>query len=525
MKNWVYKYNNNKVLLDLNPWVFVISALIILGFVVASFVFLRQLSTTFDEAQAWIANQAGWFFVLSVNIILGFMLYLIVSPFGNVRLGGAEAKPEFTRAGWFAMLFSAGMGIGLLFYSVAEPMYHLVTPPHGAEAGSVAAAEDAIKTTFLHWGLHAWAIYALVGLALAYFAFNRNQPLSIRAVFYPLLGERIHGGWGHAIDILATVATMFGVATSLGLGASQVNAGLQHLFGVPETQFVKILLIAGITSIATLSVVAGLDKGIKRLSEFNMFAALSLLLFVLLVGPTLFVLNGFVENIGQYLNDFFYLAFWNETYSGGSWQNGWTVFYWGWWIAWSPFVGMFIARISRSRSIREFVTGVLLVPTLLTFAWLSVFGDSAMFIELFGGGGMAEAVSNNIPRSLFFFLERLPAAAGYTAFPLWLVTLISLLATLVIITFFVTSSDSGSLVIDMITAGGNPNPPVAQRIFWAVTEGGVAAALLVAGGLSALQTAAIAAGLPFTILLLLMMFSLYRDLCSEPLGDSRGSAE
>jgi len=514
MKNWVYK-NNNKVILDINPWVFVTSALLIFGFVVASFIFLTELRTTFAEVQAWIANQAGWFFVLATNLILGFTIYLVFSRFGDIRLGGRDAKPDFSRLGWFAMLFSAGMGIGLLFYSVAEPMYHLLTPPHGAKAGSVVAAEDAMKTTFLHWGLHAWAIYALVGLALAYFAFNRNQALSIRSVFYPLLGERVNGGWGHAIDILATVATLFGVATSLGLGASQVNAGLSHLFGVPETHFVQILLITGITAIATVSVVAGLDKGIKRLSEFNMLAAVALLLFVLFVGPTLFILNGFVENIGQYLNDFFYLAFWNETYSGGSWQNGWTVFYWGWWIAWSPFVGMFIARISRGRTIREFVAGVLLVPTLMTFVWLSVFGDSALYIELFGGGGMAEAVSQNIPRSLFFFLEKLPSAAGYTNFPVWLVTAASLLATLVIITFFVTSSDSGSLVIDMITAGGNPNPPVAQRIFWAVTEGVVAAALLIAGGLSALQTAAIATGLPFTLLLLLMVFSLYRGLASD----------
>ncbi len=514
MKNWVYK-KNNKVLLDINPWVFVVSVLLILGFVVASFIFLKELSSTFSETQAWIANQAGWFFVLATNLILGFIVYLAFSRFGDIRLGGRDAKPDFTRVGWFAMLFSAGMGIGLLFYSVAEPMYHLLSPPHGAKAGSVAAAEDAMKTTFLHWGLHAWAIYALVGLALAYFAFNRNQPLSIRSVFYPLLGERIYGGWGHAIDILATIATLFGVATSLGLGASQVNAGLSHLFGVPETHFVQILLITGITAIATVSVVAGLDKGIKRLSEFNMLAAVALLLFVLLVGPTLFILNGFVENIGLYLNDFFYLSFWTETYNGGHWQNGWTVFYWGWWIAWSPFVGMFIARISRGRTIREFVAGVLLVPTLMTFVWLSVFGDSAMYIELFGGGGMAEAVSQNVPRSLFFFLEKLPAAAGYTVFPAWLLTASSLLATLVIITFFVTSSDSGSLVIDMITSGGNPNPPVAQRIFWAVIEGVVAAALLIGGGLSALQTAAIATGLPFTLLLLLMIFSLYRGLSSD----------
>ncbi len=514
MKNWVYK-RNNRVWLDLNPWVFVISALLILGFVMASFIFLTELRQTFAETQAWIANQAGWFFILMTNLILGFVLYLFFSRFADIRLGGAEAKPEFSRAGWFAMLFSAGMGIGLLFYSVAEPMYHLLTPPHGATPRSAAAAEDAMKTTFLHWGLHAWGIYTLVGLALAYFAFNRKQPLSIRAIFQPLLGERIHGGWGHAIDILATVATMFGVATSLGLGATQVNAGLQHVFGISVNHSVQIMLIIGITAIATTSVVSGLDHGIKRLSELNMFAALLLLGFVLFVGPTVFILNGFVENIGAYLNDFFYLGFWTETYTGGHWQNGWTVFYWGWWIAWSPFVGMFIARISYGRSIREFIGGVLLVPTLLTFIWLTVFGDSALDIEMFGPGHLAAAVQENLPRSLFFFLEQVPVAAGYTHFPSWLMTAVSLLATLVIITFFVTSSDSGSLVIDMITAGGHPNPPVAQRIFWAVTEGLVAAALLIGGGLSALQTAAIATGLPFAVLLLFMIFSLYRALVTD----------
>ena len=514
MKNWVYK-KNNRTLLDLNPWVFIISSLLILGFVMASFVFLNELSTTFAKSQAWIANQAGWFFVLVTNLILGFVIYLLFSRFANIRLGGFDAKPEFSRAGWFAMLFSAGMGIGLLFYSVAEPIYHLLTPPHGAVPGSAAAAEDAMKTTFLHWGLHAWGIYTLVGLALAYFAFNRKQPLSIRAVFQPLLGERVHGSWGNAIDILATVATLFGVATSLGLGASQINAGLQHVFGISVNHTVEIILIAGITAIATASVVSGLDHGIKRLSEFNMFAALLLLGFVLFVGPTVFILNGFVENIGQYLNDIFYLGFWTETYTGGHWQNGWTVFYWGWWIAWSPFVGMFIARISYGRSIREFVAGVLLVPTLLTFAWLTVFGDSALDIEMFGSGHLAAAVQDNLPRSLFFFLEQVPLAAGYTNIPGWLTMAVSLLATLVIVTFFVTSSDSGSLVIDMITAGGNPNPPVAQRIFWAVTEGVVAAALLVGGGLSALQTAAIATGLPFALLLLLMVFSLYRALAED----------
>jgi len=509
MDNWVYRKGGSKdgkILLDFNPWVSIISIVLIFGFVLASFIFLGGLSSAFSETQAWIANQTGWFFVLATNLILGFMLYLTVSRFANVRLGGVKAKPEFTRIAWFAMLFSAGMGIGLLFYSVAEPMYHFLSPPHGAEPNTVAAATDAMKTTFLHWGLHAWGIYALVGLALAYFAFNRNQPLSLRCVFEPLLGHRIHGAWGHAIDILATVATLFGVATSLGLGVSQINAGLFHLFGIEENTFVQIILIVCITFIATLSVVAGLDQGIKRLSEFNMIAALILLLSVLFIGPTIFILNGFVENLGQYLDDFFALGFWNETYTGGDWQNGWTVFYWGWWIAWSPFVGMFIARISRGRTIREFVAGVLLVPTLLTFFWLSVFGGSALHIELFGDGSMAQAVSENLSRSLFVFFDYLPDIFS---------TVVSLLAIVVVITFFVTSSDSGSLVIDIITAGGKVNPPVAQRIFWASTEGIVAAALLVGGGLTALQTAAITTGLPFALVLVLMIFSLYRGLSRD----------
>lgn len=513
MKNWVYR-RGDRILLDFNPSVFVTSSALILFFVITSFVFVNELDSTFSEMQAWIANKTGWFFVLATNLILAFMFYLAIGRFSGVRLGGDDARPDFSRLGWFAMLFSAGMGIGLMFYSIAEPMYHLLSPPHGAEPRTVEAAEDAMKTTFLHWGLHAWGIYSLVGLALAYFSFNRHQPFSIRAVFQPVLGDRIHGGWGHAVDIMATVATLFGVATSLGLGVSQINAGLQHLFAIPENTAVQIVLIVIITFIATLSVVAGLDKGIKRLSEINMIAALVLLMFVLLAGPSIFILNGFVENLGQYLDDFFYLSFWNETYTGGSWQNGWTVFYWGWWIAWSPFVGMFIARISRGRTIREFIAGVLLVPTLLTFFWLSVFGDSALYMELFGAGNMAQAVNNNLARSLFFFFDQLQPGSG-SAMPSVLITAVSLLATLVVITFFVTSSDSGSLVIDMITAGGQTNPPVAQRIFWASTEGVVAAALLIGGGLTALQTAAIITGLPFAVILVFMIFSLYRALNSD----------
>jgi len=512
MQNWVYKDKAGKKLLDLNPLVFGISVTAILLFVVLSLIFLQEMNAVFNATQAWVANQTGWFFVLGTNVILGYCIYLIFSRFAHIRIGGEDARPDFSLLGWFAMLFSAGMGIGLLFYSVAEPMYHLLIPPHGAEPGTVGAYEDAMMTTFLHWGLHPWAVYALVGLALGFFAFNKKRPLSIRVVFEPILGERIHGPWGHAIDILATIATLFGVATSLGLGVSQVNAGLNYIFDIPQNTGIQVLLIAIITAIATISVVAGLDAGIRRLSEMNMTIAALLLAFVLIMGPTIFVLNAFVENVGNYLNNFFALAFWNETYTGGSWQNGWTVFYWGWWIAWSPFVGLFIARISRGRTIREFILGVLFVPTLLTFLWITIFGSSAMYFELFGSGGIADAVEADLAKSLFVFLDRLPLSVMTGSMATIMATVFGVIALLVIITFFVTSSDSGSLVIDIITAGGNTDPPVAQRIFWAVTEGVVAAALLLGGGLTALQTAAITTGLPFVMLLLVMIFSLQKAL-------------
>ena len=516
-RNWVYRKADGSVLFDLNPPVFIASSSLIALFVVLSLVFLTEVQTSVDEIQAWIANQTGWLFVLVVNLILGYLLFLLVSGYGRIRIGGPDAEPEFSRAAWLAMLFSAGMGIGLMFYSVAEPMYHLFEPPHGAEPGTEAAYEDAIATTFLHWGLHAWGIYTLTGLCFAYFAFSKGLPLSVRSVFSPLLGDRIYGWPGHVVDTLASIATLFGVATSLGLGAQQINAGLNHLFGMPVGSAPQVALIAGITALATISVVLGLDKGIKRLSVANMWIAGILLLFVLLVGPTLFVLNGFVENVGLYLNDLAALSFWNETYTLGSWQNGWTVFYWGWWIAWSPFVGMFIARISIGRTIREFIGAALLTATLLTFVWLSIFGDAAIYIELVGPGGLMEAVQEDLARALFVFLDLLPSATGVDL-PALVPSAIGLLATTAIITFFVTSSDSGSLVIDIITAGGNPRPPAVQRVFWAVLEGVVAAVLLLgggAGGLTALQTAAISAGLPFALLIVVMIYCLHRALASE----------
>ncbi len=494
--------------LDVHPYVFFISAAMIVLFVLLTIGFERQVDDLFAELQGGVSHYAGWFFVGTMNIVLFFVLSLLLGRFGDLRLGGEGARPEFSTLGWFSMLFSAGMGIGLLFFGVAEPMFHFIASPL-AEPGTADAARIAMDFTFLHWGLHPWSIYALVGLSLAFFAFNKGLPFSIRSVFYPVFGERIYGPIGNTIDIMATVATMFGVATSLGLGVQQVNAGLNYMLGVPQNTLVQLVLIAGITALATWSVVKGLDAGIKRLSEINVIVAALLMAFVLLVGPTLFILNALIENIGYYLQNFFHLSTWNETYENTEWQNGWTVFYWGWWIAWSPFVGMFIARVSYGRTVREFIKGVLFVPTLVTFIWLTTFGNSALDIEMFGAGGIARAVEENIPVSLFVLLENFP-----------LVELTATLAIVLIVTFFVTSSDSGSLVIDIITSGGNTDPPKLQRIFWAVTEGLVAAALLLGGGLVALQTAAITTGLPFSIILLGMCYALHKGMAEYQNGQT-----
>jgi choline/glycine/proline betaine transport protein len=486
--------------LDIHPQVFFISAGLILFFVVITLVFQQYVGNIFQVLQGTIASYTGWFFIWTMNIILVFILILLASRFGDVRIGGMDARPEFSILGWFSMLFSAGMGIGLLFYGVAEPMFHFASSPL-AEPGTDEAARKAMDISFLHWGLHPWAIYTLVALSLSFFSFNKGLPLSIRTAFYPLIGDRIYGWAGNVIDILATVATLFGVATSLGLGVQQVNAGLDYVLGIGQSTTIQVLLITGITAIATWSVVKGLDKGIRRLSEVNIVLAAGLAFFVFILGPTLFVLNAFGENVGYYIQHLPQLSTWNETYENTTWQNGWTIFYWSWWIAWSPFVGMFIARVSFGRTIRQFILGVLLVPAMVTFIWLTVFGNTAIFIEMFGGGGIAKAVQENIPVSLFVLLEN---------FPLTSVT--SGLTILVVITFFVTSSDSGSMVIDIITSGGNPNPPVLSRLFWAIMEGFVAAMLLVGGGLVALQTATITTGLPFAIVLLGMCFTLYKGL-------------
>ncbi len=498
-------FNGKKPLsnLEIHPTVFWASFGLILFFVVYTLLNLSQIESTFNLIKNTLTSATGWFFVLTVNATLVFSLYLLFSRFGHIRLGGAKAKPEFSYWGWFAMLFSAGMGIGLLFYSVAEPIYHFNNPPIGP-AETTGAAKVAMRFTFFHWGFHTWSIYAIVALGLAFFAYNKKLPLTIRSVFYPLLGERIHGPIGNLIDILAAISTLFGLATSLGLGVQQVNSGLNYLFDLPFNVNTQIILIAVITLIATISVVLGVDKGIRRLSELNLVFAGILLFFVLLIGPTFFLMDAFLENMGLYLTNMVSMGLWSEAYSQTTWQHDWTIFYWAWWISWAPFVGMFIARVSKGRTIREFMLGVLFVPTSLTFVWLTVFGNSALYVELFGQGGIVEAVQENIAVALFVMLENFPLAE-----------ISSFLGIIVVVIFFVTSSDSASLVIDIITAGGHPNPPTVQRVFWATMEGVVAAVLLLGGGLKALQTATITTGLPFAMVILLMMLGLKKGLSKE----------
>ncbi|WP_166039044.1 BCCT family transporter [Sphingosinicella sp. YJ22] len=492
--------------IQVSPPVFFISAALILAFVLFGSLFAGEAGRLSAAVQATIIVDLGWFYVLAVAGFLLFVLFLMMSRYGDVKLGPDESEPEFSYLSWFAMLFSAGMGIGLLFFGVAEPIQHYALPPVG-EGRTIESARQAMVLTFFHWGLHAWAIYIVVGLALAYFAFRRGLPLTIRSSLYPLIGKRIHGPIGHAIDIFAVIGTMFGVATSLGFGVLQVNAGFAHLFGLPTNVFIQIVLIAVITGMATLSAVAGLDKGIKRLSELNIVLAVSLLVFVLVTGSTVFLMQAYVQNIGAYLGSVVQRTFRMYAYEPNAWFGDWTLFYWGWWISWSPFVGMFIARISRGRTIREFVVGVLLVPSLFTFLWMTVFGNTAIQMDLSGAADLATTAVNDMPVALFETLEQLPFSVVASG-----------LATLLVITFFVTSADSGALVIDTITSGDAPNPPVWQRVFWAVSAGVVAAVLLVAGGLEALQTAAIASALPFTVVMVFICYGLLRALQMEGKG-------
>ena len=507
--------------LDIHNRVFLISGLSIVVFVLLTLIFHVQAASLFSDMRGWLTSKLDWFFISAANIFVLLCLVLIISPLGKVRLGGTEATPDFSYIGWFSMLFAAGMGIGLMFYGVSEPLSHFNSamagttmedgvrtdwaPLAGAAGDALAAERLGMAATIYHWALHPWAIYAVLALGLALFSFNKGLPLTIRSVFYPLLGERVWGWPGHIIDILAVFATLFGLATSLGLGASQASAGLNYLFNWPLGITTEVLLVIGITIIALVSVLAGLEAGVKRLSEINMTLAALLLLFVIVVGPTLAILTGFVSNLGAYFQYLPELA--NPVgREDANFSQGWTAFYWAWWISWSPFVGMFIARVSRGRSVREFLISVLLIPSLACVLWMTVFGGTAIS-QVVQDGYMA-AVEAALPLQLFSMLDALPLA-GITSF----------IAIILVVVFFVTSSDSGSLVIDTIAAGGKVNAPTPQRVFWCTFEGLVAIALILGGGLVALQAMAVSTGFPFTLVLLASCIAVVKGLMSEPRGN------
>lgn len=488
-----------------NRPVFIASALLIVGFIVFGSLFGELAGEVFNQLQSFITHRFRWLFIILMNVTVVFSLYIALSRYGDIRLGHQTEHPEYSLLSWFGMLFSAGIGIGLLYWGTAEPLYHFMSPPMG-QAETVEAAKQAMSISFLHWGIHAWALYCVVALSLAYFHYRRGLPLSIRSVLYPLIGQKIYGKWGHVVDTLAVFGTMFGVVTSLGLGAMQINAGFSNVFGIPNNVPVQLCLIAIITAMATLSVMMGLDKGIKRLSDINIVLTVLLLGFMLFFGPTQFIIDSFIENIGNYVSQLIPLGFWSEAYSNTDWQANWTIFYWAWWVSWSPFVGIFVARISRGRTIREFIFGVLFIPMLLLFFWFTTFGGSAVHMELMGNYGLIEAVKADYGSAIFKLIEYYPLTKPLT-----------LVIVVMIMLWFVTSSDSASFVIDMLTAGGDTNPPKIQRLFWALSQGVIAAVLLVAGGLSALQAVAIIAGFPFAIVVFVMMYCLWRGLTRDRL--------
>lgn len=488
----------------LNKKVFFSSSAVIISLLLFTSLFPKIADVFFATTQSTIVNNGSWFYVLTVATILVFVIYLGASKYGEIKLGPDHATPDYKLMTWLSMLFAAGMGIGLMFFGVAEPLMHYLAPPT-ADKNSLDAVKEAMKTTFFHWGIHAWAIYAIVALILAYFCYRHRLPLTLRSALYPLIGERIHQWPGHLVDIFAVVSTVFGVATSLGLGASQVNSGLNYLFGIEVSTSNQIFIMASITLLASISVATGLDKGIKVLSETNMIFALGLLLLIFVLGPTVFLLQAYVQNIGAYISDIVRNTFNLFAYEKTDWIGGWTIFYWGWWLAWAPFVGLFIARISRGRTIREFIVGVMIIPTAFTLLWMTIFGNSA--ISLVYDQGITELgtiVNENTSVALFVFLEHFPFAQ-----------LLSFISVIMIVIFFVTSCDSGAMVIDMLCSYGKNNTPLWQRLYWSIGVGIVAALLSLAGGLNALQTMTIASALPFAIVLLLAIVGLIKALRVE----------
>lgn len=485
---------------NINPNVF-ISTVAIIAIFLALVVFAPDAFSVFtQQLNQWITTSFSWFYVLSVAIFIILLAYIALSDMGKIKLGPEHSQPKYSSASWFAMLFTAGMGIGLMFFGVAEPVMHYVTPPAG-EPETVLATQQSMRVTFFHWGLHAWAIYTLVGLSLAYFAYRHQLPLKIRSALYPLIGQKIYGPIGDGVDTFATIGTVFGVATTLGFGVTQINSGLNYLFGVEQAPSTQVILIIVVSTMAATSVFFGLDKGIKRLSELNLVLALLLLIFVFVAGPSIYLLQTTIQNAGQYVSNLFSMTFNLYAYQPSGWIGGWTIMYWAWWISWSPFVGMFIARVSEGRSIREFIVGVLLIPTGFTLIWMGFMGNAALYSIMHEANtGLLEAVQRDSSVALFEFLNNLPFSS-----------VTSIIATLLVMLFFVTSADSGALVTDYLTAKSD-NSPTWQRLFWTVLMALLAIILLLAGGLEALQSATIMSALPFTFIMLLMCWGLIKAL-------------
>lgn len=517
------------LLKGLNPTVTIASKVLVIGFVIFCTMLADKAGTIFQNASTAVLDNAKWFYLGLVSAVLAFLLYLMVSRFGHIRLGKDNERPEFSYLSWVSMLFSGGMGIGLIFWSVAEPMLHYAANPF-TEGMSDASASMAMRLTYFHWGLHPWATFIIIALALSYFSYRKGLPLTLRSILYPFIGERIYGPIGHTVDILTVAITAFGVSTSLGMGVIQMNSGLNNVFGIEIGTGTQLALIVLIMAFAIISVATGVGRGMKRLSELNMLLSLLIVAIVLAIGPTRYILNTLLQSSGDYANNLISMSLWSDANADSGWQNWWTAFYWPWWMTWAPFVGMFIARISRGRTIRELISGALIVPTLVTLVWMAVFGGSALFEEQqvrhahesimaasevkvdggFAGGVVLQATQQDTTHALFTLFDVLdPGMLG---------NLLSALAVLLLATYFITSADSGTLVLCILDSAGNPEPPQSIRIMWGVVIACIAGALLFAGGLETIQTASIIAGLPIAVFILVMAVSLYRMLRREPIA-------
>lgn len=487
-----------------NNLVFAVSLLIVLLVSLVGVVSPEDLDRWSSVLHSAIIRNFGWSYLLSSFLFLVFSLYMAFSRYGEIKLGGDHEKPRFSYFGWFSMLFAAGMGIGLIFWGVAEPMSHYLNPPGYIQAASPEAAKFAMRYSFFHWGIHPWAIYIVMSLSIAYFSFRRGMPPLISSCFYPLIGERIHGPVGYFIDILAVFATVFGIVTSLGLGAMQINSGLASILPIEASFTSTLVIIATVTVLFIISSMTGLDRGIQVLSKANIMLALTILGFMFLAGPTNKVLNIFISTLADYASNLFTLSLSTNPFRGAEWTQDWTLFYWAWWISWSPFVGLFVASISRGRTIREFVTGALIVPALLTFLWFSVFGSAAFHLELEKGVDIASVVAADISTGLFKLYAHYPLSGVLTA-----------LTVLLLVVFFVTSADSATFVLSMMTSGGQENPPGSKKLTWGLTISTTAAILLFSGGLEGLQRMAIAAALPFSGIMLLLCLCLLKGVRYE----------